>query len=108
MNFEAKLARFMSKTARAVAVGTIALSLRGSDRQLPSVSQEGLECPPGEKFFYARPDHGGARAVSREPTTVYQRMENELGLLRGGRGKLDMDELERLVDLFRSDEKICR
>jgi len=42
MNFEAKLARFMSKTARAVAVGTIALSLRGSDRQLPSVSQEGI------------------------------------------------------------------
>ena len=108
MNFEAKLTRFMGKTTRVVALGVIALSLSGPDRQLPSVSQESSGCPSGEKVFYVRPDHGGARVVSREPTTVYQRMENELRLLQGGRDKLDIDKLDRVVDLFRSDEKICR
>lgn len=108
MSFEAKLARFMDKTTRTVALGAIALSLHSSDKQLPSVSQGSPECAPGEEIFYARPDHGGARAVSKEPTTLYQRMGNELRLLQGGRGKLDMDELERVVDLFRSDEKVCR
>jgi len=115
MNFETRL-------ARAIALGSIVLGLHGSDRKQPSVleNQPGLTqsggnllCPPGKTEVYTRPRVSrGARAVYRNPTTVFDRTRADLRLLRTADPRVESillsDKIKMLAEDFLPDEKICR
>ena len=70
-------------------------------------------CPPDKTEVYTRPKSGqGARAVYRNPTTVFSRIRADLHLLRSTDPRVESMPLENKVKMqagdFLPDEKICR